>query len=379
MSVGVLTIGKQTWQSFSRNKGARLGAALAYYTFASFFPLLLVLISLIGIALSFNIGGMQDASVVVIDTVSKELPAARPLVEKNLQQTEQNSGTIGLIGLLTGLWAASNIFAQLEEAFVEIYHVPPDTRNWKKTLKARGKAASIVLLLALLMIASLVFSTILSTADDYARSLPGGRYWAWLLNLGISLTLTAFVFAILFKYLPDKLVTWKASIIGGIFTSLTWQIGRELLTTWLGNSSGPTAGTVVGSVLAFLALIYYAWQILLLGAQLTATYDQLVYPDLGQGRKGARQKEGVPDSSTPPRLDFSEALPPDSPTPPLLSPPEQSESPKKWTTVTVVPPRRSNPVTFGAGFFAGVMAFFLGLNMMLNKLLKGKTTKNQSE
>lgn len=280
MSVSVLAIGKQTWQSFNRNKGTRLAAALAYYTFASFFPLLLVLISLIGIILSFNIGGAHDASLVVIEMVSKELPAAAPLVKQNFQQTEQNSGIIGLIGLLTGLWAASNIFAQLEDAFVEIYHVPPETRNWKKTLKARGKAASIVLLLALMMVSSLVFSTVLQTADEWVGALPGGGYWVWLLNLGLSLALTALVFAVLFKYLPDKVVTWKAALIGGMFTSLTWQIGRELLTTWLGNGSGPTAGSVVGAVLAFLALIYYAWQILLLGAQLTATYDDLVNPHL---------------------------------------------------------------------------------------------------
>jgi membrane protein len=309
MSVGLLTIGKQTWQSFSRNKGTRLGAALAYYTFASFFPLLLVLISLIGIMLSFNIGGAHDASLVVIEMVSEELPAAAPLVEQNLQQTEQNSGIIGLIGLLTGLWAASNIFAQLEDAFVEIYHVPPETRNWKKTLKARGKAASIVLLLALMMVSSLVFSTLLQTADEWISELSDGEYWVWLvwlLNLGLSLGLTGLVFAALFKYLPDKVVTWTAALIGGMFTSLTWQIGRELLTRWLGSAptapptapTAPTVDSVVGAVLAFLALIYYAWQILLLGAQLTATYDDLVNPHLvRQAWKEQKKIADLPVSS----------------------------------------------------------------------------------
>jgi membrane protein len=373
MSVGVLTIGKQTWQSFSRNKGTRLGAALAYYTFASFFPLLLVLISLIGIILSFNIGGAHDASVVVIDTISKELPAATPLVKQNFQQTEQNSGIIGLIGLLTGLWAASNIFAQLEDAFVEIYDVPPETRNWKKTLKARAKAASIVLLLALLMVSSLVFSTVLKTADELVGLLPGGGYWVWLLNLGLSLGLTALVFAVLFEYLPDKVVTWTAALIGGMFTSLTWQIGRELLTAWLGNSGGATAGTVVGSVLAFLALIYYAWQILLLGAQLTATYDDLVHPHLV--RQGWKEPEEESDNKKGVVVQKTKADLPSPNVTPALPAPEAST--KKWQAV--VPARRSNPISFGAGFFTGVMALFIGSQMLMNKLLKRKTTSGQAE
>ncbi|MGB0387654.1 MAG: YihY/virulence factor BrkB family protein [Ardenticatenaceae bacterium] len=272
----VVIIAKLMWQKNGQNNIARLGAALAYYTFASFFPLLLVLISLIGYAFSFNIGGVADAGQYVIEMVSSQLPAAGKLLEQNIQHTERNSGAFGLAGLLTGLWAASNIFAQLEGAFDVIFEVGPHKQAWLKMLKARARAALIVLLIALLMVSSLLFSTVLKTVDSLARALPAGGYWAWLLNIGISLSITGTLFAALFKYIPDKLVTWKAALIGGMFASITWQIGREVLTWWLAESAGATAGTVVGSVLAFLALIYYAWQILLLGAQLTAVIDQVI-------------------------------------------------------------------------------------------------------
>ncbi|MGH2544917.1 MAG: YihY/virulence factor BrkB family protein, partial [Ardenticatenaceae bacterium] len=237
LNVSVSDLAKKTWQEFGEDSVARLGAALAYYTFASFFPLLLVLISLVGIALSFNIGGAEEARATVLDAVSANLPQAQDILAQSFQETEQNSGTLGLVGLLTGLWAASNIFSQLEESFNLIYDVAPRNRSFLEKLKARGQAALIVILIAVLMLGSLIFSTVLTTAQSFVQALPGGGVWAWLLNLLLSLTLTAVIFAALFKYIPDKPVTWKAAIIGGIFTSIAWQIGRELLTWWLGRAS----------------------------------------------------------------------------------------------------------------------------------------------
>ena len=270
---------KQSIQAFTRNNITRLDAALAYYVFASFFPLSLILVSLVGVALTLQMGMAEDARQYVIQTVSSELPPAMELLEHNMHDMEQNSGIVGLIGVLTGIWAASNIFVLLENAFNVIFEAGPAKMDWKSNLKRRLRAIVIVFLLALLMLGSLLFATFLSIAKSWASSLPGGYFWAWLFNCSLSLLVTTLLFAALFKYLPRKLVTWKAAFIGGIFSSTAWLIGRELLTWWLGNRADMTVSNLIGSVLAFLALIYYASQVLMFGAQLTATYDKLESED----------------------------------------------------------------------------------------------------
>lgn len=277
MKVNLLTLIKQTLQEFARNNMTRLDAALAYYVFASFFPLLLIFVASVGLALNYQLGMAQDAHRYVIETVSSELPPAMALLEQNMHDMQQNRGILGLVGLLTGIWAASNIFVLLENAFNVIFDAVPAQMNFKTNLKSRLRAILIVLLLALLMGGSLIFGSALSMLPSFGYDLPGGHFLAWLLNLAISLSLTTFVFAALFKYIPNKVVTWKAALIGGIFSSLAWQVGRELLTWWLGNQTGMTVSAVVGSVFGVLALIYYGSQILMLGAQLTATYDKLVH------------------------------------------------------------------------------------------------------
>ena len=277
MNVNLLTLFKQTLQEFARNNMTRLDAALAYYVFASFFPLLLIFVASVGLALNYQLGMAEDARRYVIETVSSELPPAMQLLQHNMDDMEHNRGILGVVALLTGIWAASNIFVLLENAFNVIFDTVPAEMNWKTNLKSRLRAILIVLLLALLMGGSLIFGTLLSMVESFGHYLPGGHFLAWLLNLAISLSLTMFVFAALFKYIPNKFVTWKAALIGGMFSSLAWQLGRELLTWWLGSRTDMTVSAVVGSVFGVLALIYYGSQILMVGAQLTATYDKLAH------------------------------------------------------------------------------------------------------
>lgn len=396
MNVSVVTtILKKTWQMYGENNISRLSAALSYYTFASFFPLLLVLIALVGMVVNLGVGMASDAELYVTETVAKELPAAGAVVEANIQQLKESSGTIGLIGLLAGLWAASNIFAQLQGAFDIIYGVQEREQTWKDQIISRAQALFIVILIALLMITSLVFSTFLNMARSFVATLPGGGYSIWLLNLSLSLGLMAGVFALLFKYIPSKLVTWKAALIGGLFTSITWQIGRELLTWWLGRSAGPTAGTLVGSVLAFLALIYYAAQILMLGAQLTATYDEVVHPELLNDSNVDDQPTTTFDNQPTPRFDqrsifmndFGDSpdlllLPPSDTglTDPRLANLDLEALPKSGMAgirlpSTASPPASANPsgfATFAAGYIAGLGALLVGLRIVLGKLFERK-------
>ncbi|HEX8433179.1 MAG TPA: YhjD/YihY/BrkB family envelope integrity protein, partial [Longimicrobium sp.] len=77
MKVSVVELAKNTWSEFGKDNVGRLGAALAYYTFTSFFPLLLVLISLVGIALSLGFESAEDARTTVLNRVTSSLPAAR--------------------------------------------------------------------------------------------------------------------------------------------------------------------------------------------------------------------------------------------------------------------------------------------------------------
>jgi len=95
-----------------------------------------------------------------------------------------------------------------------------------------------------------------------------------LLNLGISLGTFTFLFALIYKYIPDIKITWRDVLIGAAFTSVLFSIGKELLGLYLGNGAFGSTYGAAGSLVTMLAWIYYSVQIMLFGAEFTQVYTR---------------------------------------------------------------------------------------------------------
>jgi membrane protein len=133
----------------------------------------------------------------------------------------------------------------------------------------------VVLGIGFLLLVSLVVSAILAALGKYLSGLIPGIDWIWqLVNFVISFGVITFLFAVLFKYLPDVKIQWRDVTIGAVITALLFNIGKWALGLYLGNSSfGSTYGTA-GSLVVLLAWIYYSAQIMFFGAEFTQVYAQ---------------------------------------------------------------------------------------------------------
>ncbi len=274
MKANIIYLLRKTWQSYHACHTPRLGAALAYYTFLSFFPLLLIFIALMGLALRLNLTPALSAQAYVLAFVAVNLPAAQSLVFENIVDITTNSTRLGLVGLVAVLWTASSIFAAMDESFDVIFEVSR-RRTWRSTARSRSRAVLVVILLGVLLVTSLVVSTVIGPAEIWLEAFPGGGSFIYGANLVASLGASALIFTAVYRLFPRRPVSWKAAFGGSIFTALTWQLGRDTLSWWLSRINTATMGNVIGSVLAFLILVYFAWQIILLGAELAEAFDDL--------------------------------------------------------------------------------------------------------
>ena len=80
----------------------------------------------------------------------------------------------------------------------------------------------------------------------------------------------SFVFALVFKWMPDRRVSWPASLQGGTVTAILFVIGKILIGFYLGHAAVGSAYGAAGSLVVFLAWIYYSSLIVLLGAEFSA-------------------------------------------------------------------------------------------------------------
>ena len=95
--------------------------------------------------------------------------------------------------------------------------------------------------------------------------------------------ITAFIFGLIFKVLPDARIQWKHVRVGAFTTALFFMLGKFLISYYLGHSTMSTAYGAAGSVIIILLWVYYSSAILYFGASFTREYaietGSQIYPN----------------------------------------------------------------------------------------------------
>ncbi len=291
---------KETFDEWNEDKASRLAAALAYYTIFSLAPLLIIAIAIAG-----SIFGEEAARGEIVGQIQGLVgKSGAEVIETAIQNANKPAtGTIAsLISIVALLFGATGVFSQLRDALNTIWEVQPKPgRPVKGFIRQNILSFSMVLGIGFLLLVSLIISAVLAGINSYFSNLLPGFDIMWqIANFIISFVVTALLFAMMFKFLPDAKITWGDVLIGGAITSLLFSIGRFLLGAYLGNGSFGSTYGAAGSLVVILAWVYYAAQILFFGAEFTQVYakkygSQIVPDEHAMPvTEEARAQEGIP-------------------------------------------------------------------------------------
>jgi len=267
---------KTTYTEWSEDKASRLAAALAYYTAFSVAPLLLISIALAGFFFGEEAARGQLFAQ-LNGLLGNEGAAAIETAVQNSSQ-EGGAGTLAtIIGLVTLLWSASNVFGQLQEALNTIWEVQPDPHaGIMATIKRRFLSMTMVLGIGFMLLVSLVMSAALGVVGNFFNNLlPGGAVVWQVVNFIISFGVVMLLFAAIYKVLPDATIKWGDVWVGAAFTALLFTVGKLVIGLYLGHASVGSTFGAAGSLLVFLVWVYYSAQILFFGAEFTQVYARM--------------------------------------------------------------------------------------------------------
>ena len=248
----------------------RLAASLAYYTALSLAPLVLLIVGVVGLVLDRQQVGAQ-ISVQLEGLIG---PAGRELVTSILAATNPQGGTVAtIIGLATLLIGATAVFGELQATLNLIWEVQPAPTNgvWAgiwAVLRDRIFSLTLVLALAFLLLVSLVISAALAGATALFRG-PEQAVLSRILEIVVSLLVLTFVFALLYKYVPDAEIGWRDVWLGGLITAVLFTLGKTAIGFYLGQASVGSAYGAAGSLIALLVWVYYSALIMFFGAEFT--------------------------------------------------------------------------------------------------------------
>jgi membrane protein len=273
-----------------------MGAALAYYTMFSIAPLLLIVISIAGLAF-----GDQAARGEIFNQLEGMLGApgalaVQGLLESVRKPTESVTATVfGVVLLLIG---ATSVFGELQDALDRIWRVPvrPGQSGVWRLIRARLLSFGMILGIGFLLMASLVASAAFAALGKWRGPVLGD--WAAaasIIELGSSVLVNTVVFAMIYKLIPRAHVAWKDVWVGAAATAMLFTVGKFLIGIYIGRSGIASGFGAAASLVVVLVWVYYSAQIFLLGAEFTWAYAH----KFGSRRDSGSERPSVLPSAAP--------------------------------------------------------------------------------
>lgn len=290
---------KTAFQEWNQDKAARLAAALAYYTLFSLAPLLILVIAIAG--LFFDSAAVRDQLMGQVETLVGGSGAdfVRTVLD-NANRPGGNSGIVAtIISIVLLLVGATGVLTQLQLSMNTIWNVEarPDI-GFMNIVRKRLLSLGMIVVIGFLLLVSLVVSSVIAGFSEYFSTLaPGLDTVVQLVNFVISFGITTVLFAMVFKYLPDVVITWRDVWFGAAATAILFSLGKFLIGLYLGNSGFGSSYGAAGSVIILLVWVFYSAQILFYGAELTQVYGRHFGSQIQPNRYAVRRENPVQSQS----------------------------------------------------------------------------------
>lgn len=267
-------LGQESVDEFSKDRGDLAAASLAFFTLLSLAPLIIIAVAIAGVLLGRD-AARQETQRMLSQTMGTR---AAEVVGEWVDQASASSGVASIVGGLLMLWIASRFTTQLKVALNHVWNVDVALEESFKgavTAYVRRRLFAFVVVLAagpllLTVFVSRAFVSGLSSAL-FGRTIFEG-FIISATQLGFSLVLVAGVSTLVYRFVPDTNVGWRVAGIGGLTTSVLFNIGNFLVGLYLGRASVGQAYGIAGSLVVVLLWLHFSAQIFVLSAEFTQVW-----------------------------------------------------------------------------------------------------------
>lgn len=262
---------KKSFSKFSKDDIFTHAAALAYYTIFSLPPMLLII--LYTVTFFYDEVQVQEAIFTEIAALVGTEGAQQLLqtIEK-LQIFRPNWwATVLGIGILT--FTSTTVFVTMQSTLNKIFRVEVKPQGFGILKMIRDRILSFTLLIGLgfILLVSLTVNALISAFAKYLETSIGSvsLVFSLLTSIVLPFLIITILFATIFKLLPDVNLKWRDTWFGAILTSVLFNIGKHLISFYIGNSNIVGLYDAAGSVMVIMVWVFYASLIFMFGAVFT--------------------------------------------------------------------------------------------------------------
>lgn len=288
-------------RSFIRNRCPLRASGLAYASLLALVPMLAVVIS---VSASLLKSQGEEPIRQFIDTMVERLtpnaaanadadvgaaparPGGRLLDPAEYERTRRDmaqrinafvgniqSGTLGVTGMVALLFVAISMLSRIEDTFNDIWGVPRG-RSWFNRIVQYWGALTLGPIV-LVVTATLTSGPYFEATTKWIGSRGAAGVLA--MQFGVEVlpyAIWSLAFALFYQLMPNTTVHWRAAFIGGLVSGCLWQANSKFSVLYV--SRVVTNSRIYGSlgmVPVFMIGLYFAWLIMLFGAQVAYAFQ----------------------------------------------------------------------------------------------------------
>jgi YihY family inner membrane protein len=257
------------WKKFGDDQAGNLAALIAYYGFASLFPLLLVFVTVLDIVLQ-NAPKLRQQ---VVSSTIGQFPGFGTQLNAVAQHHLTATGPALVIGLILTFLGARGVAGAVQNALNTVWAVPHYQRPGFPWNLLRGVAMIIVVGLGLI-----ITSFLAGVAAGVGHVITGTS--GPIGTIAVSLLVNIGLFWLAFRLATAREVTWREHFPGALMSAIVWQIlqlaGGYIVGHQLAHNESLYG--IFGIVLGLLAWLYLQAQATLYAVEAAVVRARKLWP-----------------------------------------------------------------------------------------------------
>ncbi len=249
-------------KKFADDQGGSLAALVAYYSFFSLFPLLLVFATILGFVFQHDLSAQR--------AIEKSVLAQFPVIHQTIT-VHGLTGKISslVIGLITSMLGGLGVTGAAQNAFYTVWAVPRKTRP--DFFKSRLRGLGLVAVLGVLFVVATVVSGFTSGIHG-----PAAKVGAILIGLTVNFCLFFAAFRFLTSPTVPTRCLWVGVSVAAVFWAVLQYFGGYYVNHVLRHTS--PLGAQFATVIALIVFLHLGAQVTLYAAEINVVVARHLYP-----------------------------------------------------------------------------------------------------
>lgn len=214
-------------QTFSKAQGALLSGSMAYYTFLSLVPLLMVAAFTVGVLAQMSVD-VRDELAAAIERIAPEAKGA-----ELLEQLARARVALGVLGMGTLIYAASGFVGAVTACLNRMWDI--DTGRNPVGQKLVNLLVVCALCVVLLGSVGVTLWVVYLAEDEFGAE---ARAWTTLIEQLASPLSLMIVLLFLYRTLPAQRLSWRSQLPGAAFAVFGIELFKRGFTYWAQHSAG---------------------------------------------------------------------------------------------------------------------------------------------